>query len=215
MPTPAPRKPGTPVAAKPGAKSSAQIAPKAAAKPPGRYASHRAQITTEAEDASPLREWVAPIALLSIGLILRVIQVTAYRPEKMALAMVAVIAVLGFAFAFAGTLAGLFGIASFMGTELESPPAMARKVAAVAMLTSAAAVLMASFERDPREVRGVLVAVHGALLLYFMLLAFLFKLDLLEALVAAVIATVATIGLLLVASQALPAPYGRAMVYGV
>lgn len=176
---------------------------------------HRAQITSEAIDASPALDWVVPIALLCIGLAARLLQVTAMRHEKVNLGAGLMIGLASLAIGCAAAFAGVFGVASFMGTELPDAVTLARKVAAIGIFTTAVAVFCASFDRDLRDLRGPLVAVHAILLLLFVLYAYLLKLDLLEALAAAVIGLLVNAALLLILSQALGTPLGRFSLFAV
>jgi hypothetical protein len=109
---------------------------------------------------------------------------------------------------------GVVAAGQLMGSEMDGPGAMARKVLGLAAFAAFAGVLCASFDKDPGQVRGVVVALHAVLLIYFVGITYLMKMDLLDALMATVIALGVQVGLYLAVAQSVPAGVGRLLFYG-
>ncbi|HWB54815.1 MAG TPA: hypothetical protein VG722_11505 [Tepidisphaeraceae bacterium] len=118
----------------------------------------------------------------------------------------------GIIFSVISLALGLLAMAKMMGAELDTISAMAWKLVSVAVFTGAAASLVASIDREAGNFRGVLVGIHLVLLLYFVCVTSLFKLELLEGLTAAVIALVVQAILILTVAQALPPGAAKLML---
>lgn len=183
----------------------------------GYVVGHRARTQVMQEDGggSAVREWIGPIVLLVVGIVGRGVELGVMRTGHGPGVGVAMGFAIGAVVLGAAALAaGVLGAAQLMGSELDGPGAFARKVLGIAAFAAFAAVLCASIDREPGQFRGLMVALHVVVLIYFVGISFLLKMDLLEALMATVIAMAVQVGLFLAVAQALPAATGRLLYYG-
>lgn len=187
-------------------------------KPPAVYGgyvmTHRASIAADEEGPSAVASWIIPGALVGIGLVVRMIEIATVRPANTNAVLAAALAMLGIFLSGVGLYVGVLVVARFMGSELDTPGPLILKLLAVAAATAAVAVLLASFDKEPGGIRGIVVALHAVLVLYFLLLTWLLKLDLLEALAMTTVAMVIHAAAVLVVGQSLPDQIGRMIFYG-
>lgn len=184
----------------------------------GYVVGHRArpQVAQDGGDGSVVREWAGPIALLVVGVVGRGIEIGVMRPlvgHGPGAVVTTEFAVGGIVLGAVAVAIGVLGTAQLMGSELDGLWAVVRKVGGLAAFAAFAATLCANIDREPGHFRGLLVALHVVLLIYFVGISYLLKMDLLEALLATVVAIAVQVGLFLAVAQALPGTMGRLMYY--
>lgn len=169
----------------------------------GHVLSHRASVEMDTPKESLTRDWVVPLGAIVVGLAARTVHVAMADRGDLSLAAALLAMVVGLVLTTACLCASVLGVVWLMGAELEQPGVVARKVVGAAVLTAAIAGLLAALEKDPMAIRGLVLAAHAVLLIHFVLVAYLLRLDLTEALMAAVLATGATMAALLVLGRLL------------
>lgn len=174
---------------------------------------HRAEITEETTEVSMMREWIGPIALLILGTGVRIAEIAGLRDPKVGLFAGIAWAILGTLLTAAGLVAGVAVTALFMGSDLDHPPALARKALGTAIAALALAAILAAFDKEIGHVRGLILGFHAVLLMFFAATAYFMKMDVLEALVATVIAAGIHIIVLLVVGMAVAERVARLIFY--
>jgi hypothetical protein len=137
------------------------------------------------EAANPLLHVYIPWALLIVGAGAQLGQSVYIAKGSVGLAIVLVILALNLTAAV--TLAGAFLSASILGVSFGSLSRASVKLAGIAVFCSAASALIASIDKDPHSVRGLVLGMHASLLIYMVLIYMMFDLDVLEALTTVVI----------------------------
>ena len=172
-------------------------------------------MASEEDERSAARDVFVPVALLLVGLGARASQVLLFASQQ-SLSAPAAAGVLAceLVIGTVALIAGAAAAAGMLGATFGDPRAALLKLAAIAVVTSAAAYLAASIDREPWGVRGIALAWHVVLLLYFALFTYLFKLDLQDGMMTTVIVTVIQLALLFAVSRALSADAARALFYG-
>jgi hypothetical protein len=172
-------------------------------------------MASEDDERSAARDVFVPVALLLVGLGARASQVLLFASQQ-SLSPTAAAGVLGCELVI-GTIALIAGAAAaagMLGATFGDPRAALLKLAAIAVATSAAAYFAASIDREPWGVRGIALAWHAVLLLYFALFTYLFKLDLQEGMMTTVIVMVIQLALLFAVSRVLSPDAARSLFYG-
>jgi hypothetical protein len=166
------------------------------------YPARRAKVMTEEADAavegSPLKDLYIPIALLVLGLGLRVAQLlvanesrankwggdvqTPDDPRKVVLMAVFQMIISGGVMIAGATLA-----ATVLNLNLGSLGKAALKLCAIAVFATGVASWVAIFDQDKYSVTGLMVALHIVVIIYWVGFFYLFALDLQETMLAVAI----------------------------
>lgn len=178
-----------------------------------RMVGHRARPQAVEAGMGLRRDWVAPILLLGVGLLGRLVEFERRRVGGPGAEVEAVLAVTGIVLAAAAVAIGMFVAARVLGSELESPLSLLRKALGLAALATALTVLCANFQ-DSGRLRGGIFAMLLVMLVYFVGICRLSKTDLLEGMVAAVIAVAVQVGLYVAVAKSLPQGMARLMFFG-
>jgi hypothetical protein len=163
-----------------------------------------------------VRGWVVPGVLLGVGAVGRVVELGWLRDgrDEAGVGTAAFMAVCGIAIGVIALGMGVVLAGQVFGSEMDPPGAIARKLVGLAVFAAAVAVACASIDKDPYQMRGAVLALHAVLLVYFVGVCWLMKMDLLEGLVATVIAMAVQVGLFVAIAQALPRATARLMFFG-
>jgi hypothetical protein len=180
---------------------------------PTRRAPH--EMATEEDDSSPWRDWWLPSILLVVGLGLRFSQVLIFAQGQamrthVAIGLLLCEVIIGGVALGAGALAA----ASMLSTTFGEVKSAILKFAAISAFTSACAYFAGSIDRDPYSLNGIVLAWHVVLLLYFVLLVYLFKLDLQEGLLTTVIVVALQFMLVFLISRSMSPEAARSLLYG-
>lgn len=187
----------------------------AAAKLPVRDRRALSEIASDESESGAFREVILPLILLALGVGGRAMQVIMYaNTGKVIMGQAIVLWICevllgGFIFAM-----GLMIAMQIMDFTLEAPGKTVLKLAALWFFSAAVAYYGAKMDQDPLPTRGMLLAWHIILVLYFVLFVALLRLDLLDALVATVITTAAQAMVLLGIAKTLSLPSVRVLFFG-
>ena len=144
------------------------------------------QANVDPEAANPLLHTYLPYALLVIGIGGRLGE-TAHATEGTSMTLAFVRVIIELHVGAAVMLGGAYIAAAVMGVNFGSLSRASVKLAAISVFTSALASLAASIDKSPYGIRGLVLGMHVALLLYFALFYAFFDLDLQESLTTVLI----------------------------
>jgi hypothetical protein len=150
---------------------------------------------TGTEEGSPLKDLYIPIALLALGLGLRVVQLLVAnnnRSNKWAGAVATpdgatravLLAVFQMIIASGVMIAGAVLAATILNLNLGSIAKAGLKLCSIAVFAAGVASWVAVFDQDKHSVTGLMVALHVVVILYWIGLGYLFSLELQETLLA-------------------------------
>jgi hypothetical protein len=181
--------------------------------PRTRRAAH--DMAAETEDLGPFRDWWLPVGLLVIGAIARFSQVLIYSDEqKLTRAKAMVLWMCELILGGAAMPGGALAAAMIFSVTFGPPGRAILKLLALWLTAAAVGCFLAKLDADPMNVRGMVLAVHAVLLIYFSGISTLFKLDLQEALLTAGICTVVQGLLLFGVAQSISPDAARALFFG-
>ena len=142
---------------------------------------------------SPIKHTYAPLALLFVGVLARVLIVMFWpaRGNTHSVARNLLGAGVEMCIYVALGLMALFIAASFLGVNFGPIAHAARKMAAMAIFAALIGSLCVRIDRDPHSIHGMVLAIHMIPIVYWIMMYALFDLDLQETLL-----TVAVIGVL-------------------
>jgi hypothetical protein len=172
-------------------------------------------MASETEELGPVRDFVIPIILLVVGAITRFGQVLAYAgTEKLTTGKAIVLWVCELVLGAAAMLGGVLAMVSFMSLTFGPPGRAVLKVLALWLIAAAAGCFVAKIDADPMNIRGIVLAFHVVLLVYFAGFATLFSIDVQEALMTAVAVTVVQGLLLFGIAKSMSPDAARALFFG-
>jgi hypothetical protein len=173
------------------------------------------EMASEESETGPIRDLVVPIALLAIGGIARFSQVLAYAGgERLPASKAIVMWICELLIGAAAMLGGALAVAGAMSTNFGPPARAVLKLLGIWLFAAAAACFVAKLDAQPMSMRGIILAFHVLLLIYFVGVAWLFKLDLQEALLTAVVVAVLQGLLLFGIARSLSPDAARALFFG-
>lgn len=173
------------------------------------------EMASDDEETGPLRDWIAPLGLLAIGGVARFSQVLLYADgERLTRAKAVVLWLCELVLGGAAMLGGALAVAAMMGVNFGSPGRAVLKLMALWLVAAVAACFLAKLDAEPMSIRGILLAFHIVLLIYLFGVAWLFRLDLQESLLAAVCIAVLQGLLLFGVAQSMSPDAARAMFFG-
>lgn len=173
------------------------------------------EMASDEGDASPVRDLVVPIVLLAVGGIARFSQVLAYAGnEKLPTGKAIVLWACELLIGGAAMLGGAVAVAGMMSANFGPPAKAVLKLLGIWLIAAAAACFVAKLDAQPMSMRGIILAFHVVLLIYFVGVAWLFKLDLQEALVTAVVIAVVQGLLLFGIARSMSPDAARALFFG-
>jgi hypothetical protein len=138
------------------------------------------------EAANPLLHTYLPYALLVIGVGGRLGE-TAHAVEGQSMTVAFIRVIIELHLGALVMLGGAYIAAAVMGVNFGSLARASVKLAAISVFTSAIAALAASIDKSPYGIRGMVLGMHVALLLYFALFYAFFDIDLQESLTTVLI----------------------------
>jgi hypothetical protein len=150
-----------------------------------RRAPRQAEVEVETP-GSAFKNLYLPGALFAIGLGVRAAQLAVPGASSQGMLATAGLILLGTVLNVALTLAALFVAASFLGTNFGPVNQAAVKAAATSIIVGAAASVVVNLDKG-KGLQGPVIALHVTVILYWILFAMFFELDVQETLVTVVI----------------------------
>lgn len=173
------------------------------------------EMAAEEAETGPIRDVIVPVVLLAIGGIARFSQVWAYAgTEKLPTAKAVVLWICELLIGGAAMLGGAMAVAAMMGANFGPPARAVLKLLGIWLFAAAAACFVAKLDAQPMSMRGIILAFHVVLLIYFVGVAWLFRLDLQEALLTAVVISVLQGLLLFGIARSMSPDAARALFFG-
>lgn len=170
-------------------------------------------MAADTDDTGPFRDVILPSILLLIGVVLRFTQVLAFGPQIGAGRAVGILMceiILGGVALALTTLA----TTAMMEQNLGDPIKAILKILAMWLIAAAAARFLAGLDKEPGSLRGIALAFHAVLIIYFFLYCVLFKFDLQAALAGSAIGCVAQFMVLAVVAKVLSTEAAKALFFG-
>lgn len=172
-------------------------------------------MASDEEETGAFRDWIAPLGLLALGGAARFSQVLYYADgEKLTRAKAIVLWACELLLGGAAMLGGALAVAAVMSVNFGPPARAVLKLMAIWLVAAAAACFLAKLDAEPMNLRGIVLGFHAVLLIYFAGVAWLFKLDLQEALITAAAVTVVQGLLLFGVAQSMSPDAARALFFG-
>lgn len=173
------------------------------------------EMATDTEETGPFRDVYAPIGLLIVGGAARLTQVLSYgASNKIGAAQAAALWICELLLGGVAMFAGVLVAARMMSIAFGPPVRAAMKLLSIWLIAAATAYFVAKIDNTPMNIRGIILAWHVILILYFILLTWLFRMDLLEALVTTVLVTAVQGVLLIAVARTMSPDRARALFFG-
>ena len=158
-----------------------------AAYPRRKSAIGSADPTTHLEEFSLLRDRAIPLLLIVVGIVAKTSLVFFGKLPAQSISAALFVAAFESIVQLASILLGAYGLAAFLEVNFGSLPSTAIKLAGIALFCTAMGGWAATIDHDHLAIRGMVLALHVAILLYFTLIYSLFELDLQESLITTIV----------------------------
>lgn len=174
------------------------------------------EMSAEMEETTRFHNWFLPAGVLTLFLLWRLAQATGHAGARedvsylLALFLVGVEAVL-----VAGAICGsLFAAAAFADLEMTNWRSSLLKAAATACAMTAVCSFFTQFDFASWDLNSMMLGVPTILLLAYFMYTAMYKVDLLEGLLATTIATILVTGVLLALANIVRGPAGAILAFG-
>ena len=171
---------------------------------------------TEEEELTAFHNWVLPLGALGLGLAWRAWQCIDYagRSDSVALWQLLLLVIGEWVVVSIACAGGVLGAAIFVDMDLDKIAAAALKILSTVILMCAVAQFSSSFDRQPGDLWGMTLGVPCVLLLAFVMLAGMFRADLLEALMGSVAITVPVVAVMGALALMMQSELGQVLSFG-